>query len=117
MSFGSPTNNHVEENLDLNRFLVPHRASTYFLKVSGDAMKDAGIMDGDFLIVDRSINIEHGQIIVTEQDGELIVRRFQNQNNQICLMPENEKYKPVFLRDPGQLIVWGTVSSVFRKLY
>lgn len=117
MSFGSPASDYVQENLDLNRFLTPHRASTYFLKVSGDAMKDAGIIDGDFLIVDRSLNIEHDQIIVTEQDGELIVRRFKKNNNQICLMPENDKYKPVFLRDSAQLIVWGAVSSVFRKLY
>lgn len=117
MSFGSPASDYIEENLDLNQYLVPHKAATYYLRVSGDAMKNAGIMDGDFLVVDRSLEVEHNRIIVVEQDGELLVRRFRNQNDQICLMPENDNYKPVFLRSPEHLIVWGAVSAVFRKLY
>lgn len=48
MSFGSPASDYVEKSLDLNQYLVPHKAATYFLKVSGDAMKNAGIIDGDF---------------------------------------------------------------------
>lgn len=116
MSFGSPASDYVEKNLDLNQYLVPHKASTYFLKVSGDAMKNAGIMDGDFLIVDRSLKIDNNKIIVVEQEGELVVRRFKNNNNQICLMPENEKYRPVFLASQEQLVIWGCVSAVFRKL-
>lgn len=116
MSFGSPASDYVEKNLDLNQYLVPHKAATYFLKVSGDSMKNAGIMDGDFLVVDRSLTISHNQIIVIEQEGELIVRRFKNNNDQICLMPENEKYKPIFLQQPGKLVIWGAVSAVFRKL-
>ena len=117
MSFGSPASDYVQNNLDLNQFLVPHKAATYFLKVSGDAMKNAGILDGDFLVVDRSLEICHNQIIVVEQDGELVVRRFKKQNNQICLMPENEKYAPRFLRENDELVIWGGVSAVFRKLY
>lgn len=116
MSFGSPASDYVQNNLDLNQFLVPHKAATYFLKVSGDAMKNAGILDGDFLVVDRSLEICHNQIIVVEQDGELTVRRFKKQNNQICLMPENEKYAPRFLRENDELVIWGGVSAVFRKL-
>ena len=95
MSFGSPASDYVQNNLDLNQFLVPHKAATYFLKVSGDAMKNAGILDGDFLVVDRSLEICH---------------------NQICLMPENEKYAPRFLRENDELVIWGGVSAVFRKL-
>ena len=116
MSFGSPASDYIEKSLDLNQYLVPHKAATYFLKVSGDAMKNAGIIDGDFLVVDRSLKIENNQIIVVEQDGELVVRRFKNANNQIYLMPENEKYRPVFLRSPENLVIWGSVSAVFRKL-
>lgn len=116
MSFGSPASDYVEENLDLNQYLVPHKAATYFLKVSGDAMKNAGIIDGDFLVVDRSLSITHNQIIVVEQNNELVVRRFKNQNNQICLMPENDKYAPFFLKKDEPLVIWGAVSAVFRKL-
>ncbi len=116
MSFGSPASDYVQNNLDLNQYLVPHKASTYFLKVSGDAMKNAGILDGDFLVVDRSLDIAHNQIIVVEQDGELVVRRFKKQNNQICLMPENEKYQPRFFNLDNELVIWGAVSAIFRKL-
>ena len=116
MSFGSPASDYVQNNLDLNQFLVPHKASTYFLKVSGDAMTNAGIIDGDFLVVDRAREVSHNQIIVVEENGELVVRRFKQQNDQICLMPENEKYAPHFLKSSEELVIWGCVSAVFRKL-
>ena len=114
--FPSPIGDDGAEKLNLNHRLINHPAATYFLRVKGDSMKDAGIIDGDFLVVDRSLKIENNQIIVVEQDGELVVRRFKNANNQICLMPENEKYRPVFLRSPENLVIWGSVSAVFRKL-
>lgn len=116
MSFGSPASDYVEENLDLNHYLISHQAATYFLRMSGDAMAGIGILDGDILVVDRALELAPESIIVAEIDGELTARRFRNFNNQRCLMPENSRHQPIFLRQEEELKLWGIVSSVIRKL-
>lgn len=116
MSFGSPAIDYVEQNLDLNRFLVQHPVATYFVKMEGDAMKDAGILEGDILVIDRSLPLENNKIIIAEVDGELKIRRYRRSNGQICLMPENFKHKPLFFKEDTAFTLWGTVTSVIRKV-
>lgn len=69
-----PAQDDVEQRLDLNDLLVQHPASTYFIKVSGDSMKDAGIADGDLLVVDKALTAGHGDIVVAAVDGEFTIK-------------------------------------------
>ncbi len=116
MSFRSPAIDYVEQNLDLNRYLVQHPVATYFVKMEGDSMKDAGILDGDILTVDRSLMLENNKIIIAEINGEMKIRRYRHSNGQICLMPENTKYKPLFFKENKAFTLWGIVTSVIRRI-
>jgi DNA polymerase V len=101
---------HVEKQLDLNDQLIRNKASTYFFRMKGDAMERAGIFDGDILIVDRSIHMAEGKVIVAILNGELLVRRFHKNFSSAFLIPENDRYKPINLAEFSDFTVWGVVT-------
>lgn len=113
--FPSPAGDYKEDKLDLNQYLINHPVSTYFIRVSGDSMKDAGILDGDILIVDRSLAPLNHKIIIAELNGELTVKRLKIDNGRTYLVPENENYKPIFVSPDDNFAVWGVVSGTIRK--
>lgn len=113
--FPSPAGDYAEEKLDLNRFLIQHPVATYFLRVSGDSMKDAGIIDGDILIVDRSLPPLNHKIIIAELNGELTVKRLKLDQGQTYLMPENENFHPLLISPQDDFMIWGVVSGSFRR--
>lgn len=113
--FPSPAGDYVEDNLDLNRYLVNHPHSTYYIRVSGESMKNAGIFDGDILIVDRAIAPQPNKIIIAELNGELTVKRFKQTEGQTYLHPENDNYKPIFIAPNDDFAIWGVVIGSFRK--
>ena len=73
--FPSPCQDYVEQELDLNDYLIAHRASTFFLRAQGNSMQDIGLYDGDLLIVDRALTAQHGDIVIAELYGEFTVKR------------------------------------------
>lgn len=73
--FPSPAQDYVEDRLDINQLVIKHPNATYFIRVSGDSMIDAGIGDGDLLVVDRALTAQHGDIIVAAVNGEFTVKR------------------------------------------
>ena len=79
--FGAAADDYMERGIDLNEQLIMNKPATFFFKMKGDAMQDAGINEGDVLIVDRSIKAGNGKIIVGSLDGELLIRRFQQRNS------------------------------------
>src|SRR5690606_21374083 len=85
--------------IDLNEELIRNKSSTYFIRMKGDAMQDAGIFDNDVLIVDRSIKPANGKIIVSVLNGELLVRRFHKNFSSAFLIPENCRYKNINLAE------------------
>lgn len=113
--FPSPSEDLVLDRLDLNEFLIDHPVSTFFLRVGGDSMINAGIFDNDILIVDRSLNAKQNQIIIADINGELTVKRFVKLENKIKLQPENDKYKPIIIDDLNDFKIWGVVISVIHK--
>jgi len=113
--FPSPAEDYIECGLDLNEFMVVHPSATYFVKVSGDSMMDAGIFNGDYLVVDRAIEPVSGAIVVAILDGELTVKRLYRKGSVVELRPENASYQPIHLTHGSELLVWGVVSGVFRK--
>jgi DNA polymerase V len=113
--FPSPADDHLECKLDLNSHLIHHPSSTFFVKVSGDSMINAGIQSGDMLIVDRSIKPEHGKIVIAAINGELTVKRLSKQGGQVKLLPENEQYSPIEITDEQDIIIWGVVTYVIHE--
>lgn len=113
--FPSPAEDYIECGLDLNEFMIVHPSATYFVKVSGDSMMDAGIFNGDYLVVDRAIEPVSGAIVVAILDGELTVKRLYRKGSVVELRPENASYQPIHLTHGSELLVWGVVSGVFRK--
>jgi len=114
--FGVPVDDYMERGLDLNEMLINNKAATYFFRMKGDAMREAGIFDGDILVVDRSIKLAEGKIIVAVLNGELLVRRFHKNFSSAFLIAENERYKTINLSEFNDFIVWGVVSYVIHSV-
>lgn len=113
--FPSPADDYVERPLDLNEHLVDNPAATFMVRVCGDSMIDAGILDGDILVVDRSREAASGKIVVAVLDGELTVKRLVRSGGRLLLVPENEAYAPMEIAEGRELLVWGVVTGVVRR--
>jgi DNA polymerase V len=91
--FPSPADDFKELRISLDKELVKNTESTFYARVSGDSMEDAGLSDGDLIVIDRSLMPENNKIAVCFLDGEFTVKRIQKRNNKIYLKPENKNYK------------------------
>ena len=114
--FGAATDDYAERGIDLNEQLVRNKPATFFFRMKGDAMKDAGIFDGDILIVDRSVKLVNGKVIVAILNGELLVRRFHKNFSSAFLIAENERYKNINLAEFSNFSVWGVVTYVIHPM-
>lgn len=114
--FPSPADDYLEGSLDLNQYLVPHPEATFFVRVTGDSMINAGIFPNDILIVDRSVTPKHGKVIIAVLDGELTVKRLYQKEGKTMLLPENKQYKPIPVREESDFMIWGVVSNVIHAL-
>jgi DNA polymerase V len=107
--FAAAADDYMERGIDLNEQLIRNKPATYFFRMKGDAMREAGIFDNDVLIVDRSVKLTNGKIIVAVLNGELLVRRFHKNFSSAFLVPENSRYKSINLAEFSDFIVWGVV--------
>ena len=114
--FPSPAEDYIEGSLDLNKHLIKHPAATFFVRVSGDSMINAGIYPGDILIVDRSLEAIDKKIVIAVIDGELTVKRLKHRDNLLFLEPENEAYLPIKITKEMSFEVWGVVTNVIHKV-
>jgi DNA polymerase V len=114
--FPSPADDFKENRISLDRELVKNREATFYARVDGYSMIGAGLEDGDLLVIDRSLNPENGKIAVCLVDGEFTVKRIKKEKNKLYLMPENKKYKPIELKEENELIIWGVVEYVIKKV-
>lgn len=113
--FPSPSDDYIDKMLSLDDHCIKNSAATFFLKVKGDSMIDAGIFEDDLMVVDRSIEARHGKIVIAAVDGELTVKRLYNDGKEIKLLPENSKYQPIKIAAKSELVIWGVVTSVIHK--
>ena len=111
--FPSPAQDYVEESLDLNKLVVKHPSATYFVRVSGDSMIEAGIGDGDLLVVDRSLSAEHGDIVVAAVAGEFTVKELQTRPL-LRLVPHNADYAPIEFLAEEELQIFGVVTFTLK---
>lgn len=114
-AFGEP-GDHIERDIDLNDQLINNKQSTYFFRMKGDAMQQAGIFDGDLLIVDRSLKLVNGKIIVAILNGELLVRRYHKNFSSAFLIPDNDRYKSINLGEFTDFKMWGVVVYSIHSL-
>ena len=114
--FPSPADDFKEIRISLDKELVKNRDATFYARVSGESMVGAGLDDGDLLVIDRSKNPDSGKIAICLVDGEFTVKRIKKENNKLYLMPENKKYKPIELKEENELIIWGIVEYVIKKV-
>ncbi len=114
--YPSPGEDYLEGKLDLNRHLIKHPAATFFVRVVGDSMIDAGIHPGDILIVDRSLEPADKKVVIAVIEGELTVKRIRLKKGSVRLVPENEKYEPLKIEDGMNFEIWGIVTNVIHPL-
>lgn len=114
--FPSPADDHMECRLDLNEHLIHHPSATFFARASGHSMINAGIHDGDLLVVDRSLEPASGKVVVAAINGELTVKRFIKEGSKAWLMPENPDYQAIEIDSEHDVHVWGVVTSVIHKV-
>ena len=118
--FPSPAADYVEELLDLNKLLVTNPPATFFFRCRGCSLVDAGIFDGDVLVVDRSVPATGGRIVVASLDGSLYVKRLKNLRGRMALVSENKaeaaSYPTLYFDQSQDNTVWGVVTSIVRRL-
>ena len=114
--FPSPANDFKEIRISLDKELVKNPEATFYARVSGESMIEAGIDDGDLLVIDRSLNPENGKIGICMIDGDFTVKRIKKTKGRLYLLPENKKYEAIELKEDNELIIWGIVAYVIKKL-
>lgn len=114
--FPSPADDYLEKKLDLNEHLIKHPAATFFVKVAGDSMINAGIFGGDILIVDRSLEGGNDKIIVAILNGEFTIKRMKKRLGKLFLVAENPNYQAIEVEDNADFEVWGVVVHVIHSV-
>ncbi|MFD2741951.1 MULTISPECIES: LexA family protein [Sphingobacterium] len=114
--FPSPAMDFEDLKIDLNTEIVKHPSSTYYGRVKGVSMKNAGIDDGDLLVIDKSLEPIDGRIAVCFLDGEFTAKRIRIVGRSVMLMPENDDYKPITVTPENDFVVWGIVTHVIKNV-
>ena len=114
--FPSPAGDFKQERISLDKELIKNKEATFFARVSGESMINAGLEDGDLIVIDRSLEPTNNKIAVCFIDGEFTVKRLQVKKNKIWLKPENTNYKAIEVKEDHELIIWGIVTNVIKKL-
>jgi DNA polymerase V len=112
--FPSPAADSRENSLDFNELLLKHKSSTYCLKASGRSLENAGIFDGDILIVDKSLSPKQNDLVVAEYQGGFTAKRFKIQGDHIYLHPENDEFDDIIISERDSLSIFGVITGVVR---
>jgi len=113
--FPSPAQDYMEFSIDLNKVLVKDASSTFFGRVVGDSMCDEGIIEGDILVIDKSIEPENGDLCVCFVDGEFTLKRLRIEDDHCELVPSNPAYKSIVVTADNNFMVWGVVTYTIKK--
>jgi DNA polymerase V len=113
--FPSPALDYAEKPLDLNEYLIAHRAATFIFQVRGESMRNAGIFDGDKVIVDRSRSPKNGHIVIAAVNHAFTIKYLRIQGTRIELHPDNPDCSPIIPKPEDEVVIWGVVTAVVRK--
>lgn len=114
--FPSPADDFLDISIDLNKEFIKNPSSTFYGRVRGDSMINAGLNTGDLLIIDKSLEPIDNKIAVCFIDGEFTVKRIKIEKDIIWLVAENEKYQPIKVTSDNDFIIWGIVTTVIKNV-
>ena len=114
--FPSPADDYIESRIDLNDTLIRHPSSTFFLRVSGDSMRDAGILDGDLLVVDRAVEPRHGRVVVAVVEGAFTLKHLRRHHGRWRLEAAHPDYPPLELEGRDDSQIWGVAIHAIHSL-
>ncbi len=114
--FGAAADDYMERGIDLNEQLIRNKPATFFMKVSGSSMINAGIFDGDIVIVDKSVKPLNGKIVIAVIDGEMLIRRYEKTMNRLRLIPETPKLSAIEVSEFMDFKIWGVVMYIIRNV-
>ena len=114
--FPSPADDFLHQKLSLDDKLVMHKEATFYARVEGESMINAGLDHGDLLVIDRSLPAQDNAIAVCYLDNKFTVKRLSIKGKQVTLIPENEKYPKIEITEDNELVIWGIVTYVIKKV-
>ncbi len=114
--FPSPAEDFLDISIDLNKEFIKNPSATFYGRVKGNSMKDAGLENGDLLIIDKSLEPKNGKIAVCFIDGEFTVKRIKIEKKIVWLIAENKDYQPIKVTSENELLIWGIVTTVIKKV-
>ena len=114
--FPSPAEDFKQQRLSLDKELIKNKEATFFARVSGQSMINAGLDDNDLLVIDRSLEPSHNKIAVCFLDGEFTVKRLKIEKGALWLQPENPNYQPIKVTAENNFVIWGIVTNVIKRL-
>jgi DNA polymerase V len=115
--FPSPAEDYLEPMLDLNRTLIKNPSSTFYGRVKGLSMKDAGVDNGDLLVIDKALDFRHEALCVCFINGEFTLKKIKREKDKIWLIPANQEYQPLEVPEDADFMVWGIVTYIIKKVY
>ncbi len=114
--FPSPADDFLDLSIDLNKELIKNPSSTFYGRVRGDSMINAGLNEGDLLIIDKSLEPVDNKIAVCFIEGEFTVKRIKIEKDIVWLVAENKKYAPIKVTKENDFLIWGVVTNVIKTL-
>ncbi len=113
--FGAAADDYMERGIDLNEELIRNKPATFFMRVSSDAMREAGIYKGDIAIVDRSIKATNGKVVIAVLNGDMLIRRFEKINSYIKLVADASRVSSITIDSACEgFAIWGVVTYVIH---
>ena len=113
--FPSPATDYMTQAIDLNKELVRHPAATFYGRVVGDSMIDAGVDEGDILVIDKALEARDGDMAVCFVDGEFTLKYIYIREDGIVLKPANPKYPEIEITEGVDFKMWGVVTYIIKK--
>lgn len=113
--FPSPAQDYIDLKIDLNTELVTNPSSTFYARVKGTSMQDAGIMDGDILVIDKSLEPKDGDTAVCFIDGEFTLKYIKFETDIVYLIPANPKFEPIKVTEENNFCIWGIVTYSIKN--
>ncbi|WP_051359637.1 LexA family protein [Adhaeribacter aquaticus] len=113
--FPSPAEDYAEERISLLKFLSGNPTATFYVILEGDSMIDFNLFEGDLLVIDRSLEVRSGDIILANLDNEYTVKKLEILEDGARLVPGNKKYAPITISKDLEVLVWGVVRGIARR--
>ena len=114
--FTAAADDYMERGIDLNEQLIRNKPATFFMRITGSSMINAGICNGDIAIVDRSVKPVNGKIVIAVVDGEMLIRRYEKTINRLRLIADTPKLSPIDVSEFNDFKIWGVVIYVVKNL-